>query len=49
MAMGEPYEEGMVTAELDYDELRLTRQHRPIFRDTRTDILEELVEAWMNR
>ena len=46
VAMGEPYEEGMVTAELSSEELRVTRQHRPIFRDTRPEIIEKLGEIY---
>ncbi len=43
---GEPYEEGMVVADLKADDLRLARQYRPTKRDTRADVLEELYEVW---
>ena len=46
IAQGEPYEEGMVLAELKADDLRLARQYRPTRRDTRPDVLEELAEVW---
>ncbi len=45
-AAGEPYEEGMVVAELKKDELRLARQYRPTFRDTRPELLKKLYETW---
>jgi predicted amidohydrolase len=46
IAQGEPFEEGMVLADLKADDLRLARQYRPTRRDTRTDILEELSSVW---
>ena len=49
IAIGEPYEEGMVTAELKSDDLRLIRQYRPVFRDTSADIMEKAVEIWKSK
>jgi len=46
MAAGEAYEKGMVVADLKSDDLRLARQYRPTFRDTRPDILKQMYEAW---
>ena len=46
IAVGDAYEEGMVVAELKKDELRLARQYRPTFRDTKPEILRKMYEAW---
>ncbi len=46
IAAGDAYEEGMVVADLKKEDLRLARQYRPTFRDTRSEILKKMYEAW---
>ncbi len=46
IAQGDPYEEGMVVADIKADVLRLALQYRPTRRDTRPEIMEELHSVW---
>ena len=46
ISKGEAYEEGIVTAELSADYLRVIRENRPIYRDSRPEIMEEMLRSW---
>jgi predicted amidohydrolase len=41
-AKGEYYKEGLVTCEINYDDLQISREHRPTIKSTNLDLFEEL-------